>query len=130
MLVAKSQSGGPVTIELVIGLAVERTARFVVGENLRVNSRVIEDSLAGNLISVRALDGDVLAEEISETEGVGPAARARVFVSGVGLRESETQQIVPARCGLILHGRAEIGVLIFLRRIVGDSVEIDRVGRA
>src|SRR2546427_8689643 len=39
-----------------------------------------------------------------------------------------TQQIVPTLRGLLLEGSADVGLLLFLSRIVGDPEELNGVG--
>src|SRR5262249_31407482 len=69
-------------------------------------------------------------EVVTESVRVGLSGRARVYIDRIELAVCKTEEIAPAGGRLILDRGTQVGIVIALGGIVGDSVEEDRAGRA
>src|SRR6202050_3107983 len=71
MLIAKAKYSGPVFKKLVVGLKVDRAARFVIREDHWIRPAEIENRLSGYAVSVRSTDRDYIPQIIALKRNTG-----------------------------------------------------------
>src|SRR5579864_8689512 len=95
-------------------------------------AREVQNTLPADTETVRAFDGHGQPDKVDVAESVieGNAGGRGVHVLAADSRQRITNQVVPARGGLVLERQAEIAVLVAQEGIVGNADKLDLVGLA
>src|SRR6202161_819829 len=124
MLIAKAKYSAPVFEKLVVGLKVDRAARFVIREDHWIRPTEIENRLSGYAVSVRSADRDYIPEIIALKRHTG---RGRVHVEEAKLRKRKLRHVAPLFRSLLLRHYTHVGVVIVLKRVIRNSVKGQRI---
>src|SRR5579884_1010372 len=129
VLITKACGGDPVSRDAVVGLRIGGAAGFVVRRDFGISSRVVEDGLSRDAVSVRTSNRDDIAKIVAKAVRIRLSGRTGIDVYRIELTERESHEIVPARGGLILKGGTDIGIVVALGGIVGDAIQQQPVRR-